>query len=289
MRPSPQLLDRLSRARLLPRRAGASVGTGERRSKMKGSGMEFADHRSYVPGDDLKHLDPHLYARFGEAYVRQYEVHRQLPVSILVDRSRSMEAGEGQRSRTATELAGLLAFVALAGGDRVRLGATREAETEWSPWLGGVLRADAAFEWLERPRPAGGPFAPALASAAREANGSGLWIIISDFWDLPDRPAALFAALAEEVWCVHALLPEEADPTRIGEGDSRLVDAETGEELDLMIDREVLHRFARSVAAWRDDVRRAAEGSGGRYLTHVAGESVADTLLRHWRDKGALT
>ena len=65
MTPSPRLLQSLQRSRLLVRSAKATVGIGERRSNAKGSGMEFLDYREYQPGDDVRHLDPHL---FGGLY-----------------------------------------------------------------------------------------------------------------------------------------------------------------------------------------------------------------------------
>ena len=69
MTPSPRLLQSLQRSRLLVRSAKATVGIGERRSDAKGSGMEFLDFREYQPGDDVRHLDPHLFARTGAHYV----------------------------------------------------------------------------------------------------------------------------------------------------------------------------------------------------------------------------
>ena len=64
---SPGLLASLKRSRLMVRRAHATMGIGERRSRRKGSGMEFVDYREYQPGDDVRHLDPHLHLRTGGA------------------------------------------------------------------------------------------------------------------------------------------------------------------------------------------------------------------------------
>ena len=72
--------------------------------------MEFADHRRYQPGDDLRHLDTHLHRRTGEHYVRQYEVHRQLPVTIIIDGSASMNFGNPTKFAFACGLASALAF-----------------------------------------------------------------------------------------------------------------------------------------------------------------------------------
>src|SRR5690242_1165013 len=93
MKPSASLLTVLSRLRLRARHAVASGGVGERPSRQKGSGIDFADYRAYVPGDDTRHLDARLHARLGGFFVREYEVMKQLPVTILIDGSRSMLQG----------------------------------------------------------------------------------------------------------------------------------------------------------------------------------------------------
>src|SRR5258708_11880258 len=93
MIPAAGLMTALMRSRLAARHAHATIGIGERRSRAKGSGMEFMDHREYQPGDDVRHLDPHLYARTGGYFVRQYAVTRQLPIAIIVDGSASMNFG----------------------------------------------------------------------------------------------------------------------------------------------------------------------------------------------------
>src|SRR5260370_37632622 len=90
MIPAAGLMTALMRSRLAARHAHATIGIGERRSRAKGSGMEFIDHREYQPGDDVRHLDPHLYARTGGYFVRQYAVNRQRPIAILGDGRASM-------------------------------------------------------------------------------------------------------------------------------------------------------------------------------------------------------
>ena len=80
------------------------------------------DHRPYQFGDDLRRVDPHLFARFGEAFVRQYNVTQRLNVTLLLDASRSMASGVPSKMRMAARIAQGLAFVALAGSDLVQVG-----------------------------------------------------------------------------------------------------------------------------------------------------------------------
>src|SRR5258706_14510119 len=99
MIPPAGLMTALMRSRLAARHAHATIGIGERRSRAKGSGMEFVDHREYQPGDDVRHLDPHLYARTGGYFVPQNSVPRQLASTIILDGSAPMHFGTPPKFR----------------------------------------------------------------------------------------------------------------------------------------------------------------------------------------------
>jgi uncharacterized protein (DUF58 family) len=288
MRPSPALLQRLDRSKLLPRWAAATVGIGERRSRAKGAGMEFADHRSYQVGDDLRHLDPHLHARTGENFIRQYEVHRQLPITIIVDASRSMRSGTPDRYGFALELAGAIGFVGLAGGDQVRFAIGRGGDVEWSSRFQGASRASAVFDWLMRDQGDGGSFEGCLKVAARQIGERGLTIVLSDWWDEPARDIDMLAATGQEIWGIHILAREELDPALLGEGDVRMIDAESGAEVDLSLDRGVLDQYKRVVDAWKEDLRVRFAKVQGRYLPLSVDTKLDKLLLQGWRREGLL-
>ncbi|MFO0881148.1 MAG: DUF58 domain-containing protein [Gemmataceae bacterium] len=71
--------------------------SGMHKSPYHGFSVEFAEHREYVPGDDLKHLDWKVYSRTGRFYLKQYEEETNLSLWLLVDTSESMRYGSGQR------------------------------------------------------------------------------------------------------------------------------------------------------------------------------------------------
>src|SRR5450631_2870934 len=82
---------------LVSRRVFAGRMRAERRSKKKGSGVEFADHRDYVPGDDFRFVDWNVYQRFGKLLVRLYEEEEDLGITFIVDASASMGFGGGRK------------------------------------------------------------------------------------------------------------------------------------------------------------------------------------------------
>ena len=91
---TPELLRRLEQFQLLAARRAKSSAKGERRSRARGQSVEFADHRSYVPGDDFRYLDWNLFGRLDRLFLKLYEEERELPVRIFLDASESMTFGE---------------------------------------------------------------------------------------------------------------------------------------------------------------------------------------------------
>src|SRR5690606_20908473 len=104
----PEVRRELDRLRLRPVSALPTAGVGERRSRAVGSGLEFADFRSYQAGDDIRYLDRHVMARLGQKVIRQYSVDKQLQVTFIVDASASMACGEQSKLVRAVELCAAL-------------------------------------------------------------------------------------------------------------------------------------------------------------------------------------
>ena len=290
MTPSPRLLQSLQRSRLLVRSAKATVGIGERRSDAKGSGMEFLDYREYQPGDDLRHLDPHLFARTGAHYIRQYAVYQQLPITIIVDGSASMNFSTPTKFDFARGLASALAFVGLTGGDTVQVAIHAGGRLLWSPLVRGARRAPVIFNWLGAQQPGGSGFGEALASALPRLTHRGLVILISDWW-LDDRDADLkvLGSLRQEIVAVHVAAPEELDPARLGVGETRFVDAESGHEVELLIDEEVLRDYKAALAIWQDRLRQGIRRLLGRYLMVRTDTNLDRLLLQDWRRLGLIS
>lgn len=287
MRPSPVLLQKLARSRLVARGVVASVGVGERRSRAKGAGLEFTDHRAYRPGDDPRHLDPHLFARLGEPFVRQYEVHRQLPVTVLVDASASMGHGQPRKLDVAKALAATLGFVGLAGGDLVQAAVHADGRLRWSGRMQGAQRVDALTAFLDTAFACAGSFAGALRALRSQLGAKGLVFVIGDWWlDDPETELACMAGSGHELVAVQVLSPDEIDPSRLGTGEFRLVDAETGHELEISLDPETLDRHRRLLQAWNERLSTALGRLGGRLLSVRTDTPLERIVMNDWRKTG---
>src|SRR5690349_19492821 len=125
---------------LVSRRVFAGRLKAERRTRKKGSGVEFADHRDYAPGDDIRSVDWNVYQRFGRLLVRLYEEEEDLSIYFLLDCSSSMGFGGKEKFDQARRLVAALAYVGLANLDRVTLVAVTDSVIQRIPATRGKGR-----------------------------------------------------------------------------------------------------------------------------------------------------
>jgi len=118
---SPELLSQLERLELVSRKVFRGRMKGERRSRRKGQSVEFADFRSYVPGDDLRFIDWNTYARLERLFLKLFLEEEDLHFYALVDASPSMDFGQPTKFHFARQLAAALGFIGLVRGYRVRI------------------------------------------------------------------------------------------------------------------------------------------------------------------------
>jgi uncharacterized protein (DUF58 family) len=287
---SPALRQRLGRIKLLAPHALASGGVGERRSGRRGEGIEFEQHRPFETGDDARRIDPYLYARFGAPYVREYNVGQQLTVTILLDASRSMAAGTPAKVDVARSLATGLAAIALAGADAVQSGVWRDDRLAWHPRVSGTARLGDLERWWATHR-AGG--ASDLLGAVRRVRDDlprrGLTVLVSDMWS--DAIEATFEALAsaeQSILAIQLLSPEEVDPTRHGLDAMRMIDAETGDEIDVALGAIQVARYGTLLAAWTDTLRRRALAARGTFVRVTSDQRAEDVFFRTLPAAGVL-
>lgn len=187
-----EVLERIGRVGIAARHAVESILQGQHRSVHKGLSVEFAGHRPYQPGDDLRHLDWSVWARTDRYDVRVYEEETRLRATIVVDCSGSMGYRNPKAKRTKLEyarmLAAALAFLMARQGDAVGLALVDHRVREFRPpqsTMGHLLNL---LEVLEE-TPAGGEtsLADVLHELAGRLSRRGLAILITDTFDDPER------------------------------------------------------------------------------------------------------
>jgi uncharacterized protein (DUF58 family) len=191
----PSLLhaDVLSRAEVLGIKARTiveGIRAGEHRSPFKGFSVEFVQHREYVPGDDIRHIDWKSYGRSERYTIKQYEQETNFVGHLLLDASRSMLYGEGDSCKLeyAKLLAASLAYVILHQRDSVSLGVFDEGWRRQLPASGSVGHLQTVLETLEQVDPREKTsIGPLLQQVAEKARRRGLVFLISDCFDDVER------------------------------------------------------------------------------------------------------
>ncbi len=297
---TPHLLRRLEQFQLLAARRAKSSSKGERRSRARGQSVEFADHRNYVLGDDLRYLDWNLFGRLDRLFLKLYEEERELPVRIFLDASESMTFGSPPKFDFARQVAAAVGYVALCGFDRVSVNVFPELqavnEGELATYnnqmaVRGALRTvrgrKSAMSYFTNltALTAGGPadFNALLKRAVLEVRQAGVAVVLSDFLDPAGYEAGLNALIGRgfEVNAVQILAPEELNPTTFG--DLRLVDSETGALQEVTFGKYRLAAYQQSVANYIQRLREFCQTRGLHFFSVSSGAPLEDLLLKQLR------
>lgn len=292
----PPLLRQLEQFELHARRRARSAARGERRSNARGQSVEFADHRSYVLGDDLRHLDWNLYGRLDRLFVKLYEEERELPVTVFLDASESMTFGTPPKFGLARRLAAALGYVALCGFDQVTVRVFPESADPAEALRRSALRsvrgkksAAEFFRNLAAVTPGGAAdLNDALRRGAMETRRTGAAIVLSDFLDPAGYAAGLDALAGRgfQVSAVQILAPEELDPATFG--DLRLVDAETGAEQEVTFGRHRLKTYRRAVEGYTQKLREHCQQRGLRFFRAASDVKLEQLVLKEMREAEVL-
>ncbi|MCZ6800065.1 MAG: DUF58 domain-containing protein [Nitrospirae bacterium] len=213
------------------KKRASSLMAGTQRSPFKGRGINFEEVRRYQPGDEIRHMDWRVTARTGEPHLKLFQEERERPVIFVVDFTASMLFGTrvAFKSVIAARVATLLAWAALARGDRVgSLIFSDQGHQELRPRGGrsGVLRLTKGLADVHAEAKDGvasnqlgiSPFAQALARLSRAARPGSLIFFVSDFRNF-DEQAMTYArrmSVHQELMALMVFDPIEANPPPSG-------------------------------------------------------------------------
>ena len=284
----PPLLRRLEGLALQVRRAVSGQMGGERRSMARGRSVEFADFRSYTPGDDFRLIDWNAYARLDRFMLRLFVAEQELPLSIFVDLSGSMDWGRPNKAATAKRLAGAIAYVALAALDRVRLTVFAAGPTSGGAPYRGRRAVAELFSRLQS-FPVGGPtdYFRLVWPIARQR--PGMTVLISDGLGESSIDPAISAlgGARQEGAILQLLAPQEIAPD--WNGDARLRDAETETEREFTLTPATRTAYVEALARRTQEIERSAHRRGLRFARLSTDQPVEDMVLQALRRLGLLS
>jgi len=187
-----QTVGRVRSLELRSFRLAESFLSGMHRSRLRGISTEFAQHRSYVPGDDPRHLDWKVYAKTDRFYIKQYAAETNLQVRLLVDTSPSMFFKSPDAALTkfeyAATVAATLAYLLLQQKDVFGLALFDEKVRAYLPPKGSAAHFRRLLELLSNAAPGSKTdVADALLTVGPQARQRGLIVVLSDFVAETDR------------------------------------------------------------------------------------------------------
>ena len=231
----PALLARIGDLPLLARTVVDGFMHGLHRARRVGLSLDFAEHRAYQPGDDIRRIDWRVFGRTDRYYVKEFEADTNASVTFALDASGSMDFGSGALTKFgyARMLVASLAWLSQRQGDRVGLVSFAGDLLEVVP--PSTRHLQLILHTLGRARAGGaGKLAPVLERAARLMQRAGIVVVVSDCYEEPalvQRAAGALRARGHDVILFHLLDPAERDLS--GDGAATFEDAETGERLPL--------------------------------------------------------
>jgi len=234
----PVVLARIGNLELVARAVVDGFINGIHRSPFFGASVDFAEHRGYVPGDDIRRVDWKLYARTDRYYIKEYEADSNSNFSVLLDVSKSM--GFGTRGVTkldyARMLAGCLTYLVHRQRDRVGLVTFDQDVVEHVP--PSAKHMDTVLHVLDRVKPMRpGVLRTPLHKMAEHFGRRGLLILISDFYEEPDAVLEAVGPLrfrGNDIAVFHVLDPSELDFSF--REPSAFEDLESGEQIPIVPD-----------------------------------------------------
>ncbi|MGB0581797.1 MAG: DUF58 domain-containing protein [Limisphaerales bacterium] len=181
----PEALARLMHLPLVSRFPMEGSVTGQHKSPHRGSSVEFAEYRGYVPGDDLRRLDWRVLGRTDRFYIKEFEADTNLRLHVVIDASASMGfAGKGEaKFAYARRIAGSLAYLAAGQGDAVGLFCPNGKKQVELPAKRNPAHLSTLYDVLEDTVPEGETnILGALHEMAEKVRRRALIVVLSDFF-----------------------------------------------------------------------------------------------------------
>ncbi|MFO0066727.1 MAG: DUF58 domain-containing protein [Pirellulaceae bacterium] len=221
----PDAIRRISRMELRARHLVEGFLAGMHRSPYFGQSIEFLQHRQYVPGDDLRHIDWKVWGRQDRLYIKQYQEDTNLRCSVLLDTSESMRYGRGALNKMeyASTIAACLSYLVIRQQDAAGLVLFDDRIRRRLPWRSQRKHLQAILDSVQDVQPAGQTNLEKMVKEVRDGfTKRGLMVLISDFLGVPAESLKTLKGLVQaghDLLIFHVLDDDELDfpfedPTR---------------------------------------------------------------------------
>jgi uncharacterized protein (DUF58 family) len=284
------VLASIGRLDLIARTIVEGFLTGLHKSPYHGLSQEFAEHRPYIAGDEMRRIDWRVYARTDRLYVKESEEETNAPVRLLLDISASLKFATRKVSKLdyARYLAASLAYLATRQGDRVGLVCFNEEVRALLPTRGGKRHLQTILLALENLEASGQTrIGPTLLRQASQWKRRGLAILVSDLYDQPEEiveAVSRVRRVGHDVIVFHLL--DHAEKFLEQRGTYEFHDLETDETIMADADR-VRQAYIERMETSRAYFRRELERTGADYAELNTSEPLDKSLAIYLRRRKA--
>jgi len=281
---SPVELQRFSNLQVVARLVVEGVAAGLHQSPHKGLSLDFAQHRAYVPGDEIRRLDWKVFGKTDRFYIREYEEETNLRTTILLDSSGSMAYGrEVTKHHYAVRLAASLAYLMIQQQDSVGMATFDRKLRDFVPPRSGAGHLRLLLEQLKNCKPGGETgLAQSLVDLAPRLQKRGLLILISDCFD---NLKPLIAALAHFRSARHeVILFQIWDPDELGFPFSqwtRFESLEGGDTFQTVDPAQVRSLYLKNLAEFRAQLEAGCQQLRIDLVPVITNRPYADILVEY--------
>jgi uncharacterized protein (DUF58 family) len=282
----PDVLSRIDNLELVARGVVDGFISGLHRSPMLGMSVDFAEHRAYMPGDDVRRIDWRLFARTDRLYVKEFEADTNANLHLLLDVSRSMDYGSAALTKLeyARFLAASLAYLSRLQRDRIGLITFDNAIIETIP--PSIKHFNTVLHALDRLSAGGASdYREPLAKIALNLSRRSLVVLISDLYDTPEQLLGAINQLryrGNDLIVFHLLDPREMD-LELGDVSS-VEDLESGVNLPISTERYRDH-YRQLVRDHRAQLERQFGANQIDYIFADISRPLDNLLFRYLSDR----
>jgi uncharacterized protein (DUF58 family) len=260
---------------------------GGRKSKVKGSSVEFSDFREYSSGDDFRRIDWNAYGRFDKLFVKLFMEEREALINIFVDCSRSMDFGEKNKGAMALRISGILTYFALNNLDRVCINKVKGNTLQEAYSYMGKSMFKSALAFMEKTEFEGSTIL-SEAIKKKDLKNRGISIVISDFFTTGsiEEMIKYLAYKKQQIIFIQVLCEEELSPGFGGE--VRLIDSETGEEVNISITPKLLKAYNSKLKAMSVVIKEEVKKYGGTFMQVSTSNPLEKIIFEQFAREGII-
>lgn len=253
---------------------------GGRKSKSKGSSVEFSDFREYTIGDDFRRIDWNAYGRFDKLFVKLFMEEREAFVNIFIDSSKSMDYGEAKKSTMALKISAVLSYLSLNNLDRVCINGLQDSNLQNSATYMGRNTFNRCIEYLVKIDFKGTTNIEASIKK-KNLHSRGVSIIISDFFTKSKLEELIKYLIykKQEVIIIHILSEEELNPEL--QGQVRLIDSETNEAKDVVVTSQLLKQYDAHLKEFINNIKEFSKKVGASYILISSEEEIEKVVFEN--------